>query len=371
MGMASLLWLSLVFLSARAHAASPCEIGSPDCGVGAIVSEYASQDALSGTLLLRRNGRTFHWATGLANDATATPNRRDTIFCIASISKSFVAAAILRLAELGLLDIDQPLHDFIPEYPRRHLTGANGMPVTLFTLLTHTSGIPEAYDTPWVENRIDRISLSFEQMIRPIKHLDLEFSPGSRFEYLNTGYLLLGEVVHRVSGIPYAEFLRRNFFLPLGLRHTSVGTPRDSAADVARLYERQDSGQRIDYENEYGLSSLADSPVYADTDIYTSAPDLATWIEKLTGGDVLDAESTRELLTPHQQEYGFGLVIYSDASGRLAYEHAGDYDGYQSWARHYPDEGLTTIWLGNEALSDTALDTFYESINAAALDSAW
>jgi CubicO group peptidase (beta-lactamase class C family) len=332
-----------------------------------IINQYKSRGLLSGTLLVDKSGKRTQWNIGLANDSTQVPNGNDTIFLIASDSKAFVAAAIMKLVDEGKLKLSDTLHSFIPEYPRRNLRWGN-TEVTLFNLLTHTSGAPEAYETKTIEKRINKTNLTFEDMLNSIKKKSLKFKPGSRFLYLNTGYLLLGEVVHRVSGMPYHEFLRQNFFTPLGLDHTSVGPPTNTSDSVARSYE-VDNGARVDYRTKYNLGPLAASDVFADTNIYTDAGDFATWTIAATSGQVVSESSTAQMLTPHLEDYGFGWIVFNDSSGRLAYEHAGDYGDFQSWTRRYPQSEVTVIWLGNQGMrKDSDLDSFIESVCNSALN---
>ena len=110
--------IALLSVASSAFAASPCVGGSPSCVVGAVVDQYKTRGVLSGTLLVRKGRKEFEWDIGLSDDKKQTPNSRDTIFLIASVSKSFVAASIVKIAEEGKLHFDDKLFSYIPEYPR-------------------------------------------------------------------------------------------------------------------------------------------------------------------------------------------------------------------------------------------------------------
>ncbi len=329
--------------------------------VDAVVQSYKDRGLLSGTLVVGKNGRTKSWDTGLADDRTGAVNGPRTVFLIASLSKSFVAASVLKLVQEGKLDLDDTLAVRLPEYTR-------GKAITIRNLLKHVSGVPEAYSTPEIERRIDREPLAFSDMLDAVKSRPLRFKPGARFEYSNTGYVLLGEIVHRVSGETYGGFVRRNFFIPLRLDHSSVGLPAAPGVEVARCYDRADGG-RVDIQTEYGLGGLASSDVFADTNVYSSAADIAAWTEAVTSGRALPQALTDEMLTPSASAYGFGWIIFTDEHARAVYEHAGSYRGFQTWMRRYPKEDTTISWLGNEPMSDNDVFAFIEEVSEASLAS--
>src|SRR5205823_3670052 len=151
-------------------------------------------------------------------DRTETPITADTRFLIASLSKAYCAALVMKLKEQGKLALDDKLSDFIDEYSKARQ-------ISIFNLLTHTSGVPDAYGA--IEDRIDKEPIEVSDMLDVIKNKRLRFKPGSRFEYSNMGYVLLGEVVRRASGEKYADLMSRHVFEALGLKHTSVGAPKD------------------------------------------------------------------------------------------------------------------------------------------------
>jgi CubicO group peptidase (beta-lactamase class C family) len=361
--------LCLVFLAtvSCARASDPCTTAG--CQIEATVADARAKGSFSGVVLVRRAGKAMEWDVGLANDATGTPNGAGTVFLIASISKGFVAAEVLKLAEQGKLRLDDTLHAWIPEYPAAKLT-RGGKAVTIEHLLTHTSGVPDAYGDPSIDDRIDKVRLSFSDFLAVIETRSLRFTPGARFEYSNTGYVLLGEVARRAARSSSWDLLRPGILEPLAMHSATIGAPAVTE-NVARCYTK-DGASRVDYAVAHGARlPLADSEVYADTDIYVNAADLARWGEGITSGGALSSAATQAMLTPHLEGYGYGWVIFNDDSGRKAYEHSGTYAAFQSWLRRYPDDDTTVVVLGNQEMDESHRSAFFESVAEAAVGSPW
>ena len=164
--------------------------------------------------------------TGIAR----LPVTPDTSFEIGSITKQFTTAAILQLQAAGKLNIDRPLSDYLPKAPHAH-------EVTLRQLLSHTSGLHDYLDLP--DDQIDRLvqqPIAYESLVARVADLPLDFTPGSRWAYSNTGYLLLGRVIEVASGEPYRDYLQRHILDPLQMTatHTSAEEPR--LANMAKGY---------------------------------------------------------------------------------------------------------------------------------------
>jgi CubicO group peptidase (beta-lactamase class C family) len=180
----------------------------------------------------------LHCATGfgLADRERAKPASEETTYAIASVTKTFVAAAIMMLVEDGALELDRSITDFVADLP------AEWQPITIRQLLAHTSGIKDYfayagfwYDTPaTAKERIDAVA-----------RLPLRFPPGSRWEYSNTGYLLLGEVISRVSGRTYDRFLWERVFGPIGMNRTRINDPDEADANRAIGYHRRFDWRRL------------------------------------------------------------------------------------------------------------------------------
>jgi len=185
-------------------------------------------------VLVVREGRVlFSRAAGMANIERGTPATLETRFRIGSVTKQFTAAAILRLQEQGELSLTDPLSTFFPDLP-------NADRITIHHLLTHTSGLHSYTSKPDFIERVTK-GISPEDLIAYFKDDPVDFEPGQRWSYCNSGYFLLGQIVAQVSGREYGEFLRTEFFQPLGMSHTGVFVRgRDIGPEAAGL-----SGLRI------------------------------------------------------------------------------------------------------------------------------
>ncbi len=294
---------------------------------------FSQNGALSGVLLVNKRGGKTVYSYGLANDCLSVPNAENTTFLIASISKSFVAASIMKLVEQGRLTVSDPISKWLPEYPSENLK-KKGVPATLRSLLNHTSGIPEGYLIPEIEEQLDRKPLSFLDFVNPIEKLPLHFLPQTKFEYSNTGYLILGEIIKRASGKFYHDFLKENFLAPAQLNSITVGPGLDLPAIPYVSVE----GKRVSVLEQEGIQSVAASDLYADTNIYSNVNDLNRWIDNILEGKLLSPKTTQEVLAPGLGSYGYGWYVFEDENGRKTIEHAGSYKGFQSWVRKYPNQ---------------------------------
>ncbi len=329
------------------------------------MKDWDQRGMLSGTLLVRRGAEESVWGVGFANDDTETRNSADSIYLIASISKGFVSAAILKLLDEGALNLQDTLHRWIPEYPEKNLRSTDGREVTLETLLHCTPAeFRRRMRSREIDRKLDRVPVSFSEIVASIRNKPLKFAPGTQYEYSNTGYVLLGEVVRRASGMAYHEYLQKRFFQPMHLDSTSVAFPYQQKNRVARSYETK---TREDVIEKYGLLPIADADVFADTNIYTDVSDLAHWGEAVTSGEVLSGESTKIMLTPGLNEYGCGWGIHQDGAKRTIYEHAGYYRSFETHLRRYPNEKITLVWLSNQPMEDDKVFDFIEAVATAVL----
>lgn len=367
----SLFFIPLFLLMACAddgepHMKQPELSADHDWSVEEILQKYDQFGMLSGSLLIRRRGAERYWGYGKADDSTKEAITRPHVFLIASLSKSFVSAAILKLKDQGKLKLEDPISKYLPDLPAATLSYQGRMNVTITHLLHHTSGMPDSYEVPPVSDRIDRTPVEFIHFVEGLKGKELAFEPGKTFAYSNTGYVLLGEIVHRVAGENYSLYLKRELLDPMGLSNTTVGPPKDPSAKIAYSYFFDPLG-RIDYRKKLHLNWMGVDECLTDLNIYTNVDDLAAWAKELTTGKRLSEESTKQMLTPNLDDYGFGWGIRHDSQGRLKYSHGGDFDGYQSSMAYYPEEDMTVIWLSNQFMSPVEqLDQFAKRIGDAA-----
>jgi CubicO group peptidase (beta-lactamase class C family) len=291
--------------------------------------------ARDGKVLLRKG----YGSACLEHEVDATPATR---YRIGSVTKQFTAAAVLRLQEAGKLSVADPLSKFLPDYPR-------GGEVTVRHLLTHTSGIHSYTNKPDFGSTVT-VPITPDALIRSFKDDPFDFEPGRKFLYSNSGYFLLGVIVEKVSGLSYAEYLRRNFFEPLGMKNTGVHDSREVIADEACGYTWENGRVRKALNWDMSRAGGAGS-------LYSTVDDLHLWNEALFGGKVLSDASFKEATTPalvgdekgpKDEGYGYGLAIGSLRGLRLV-GHDGGLQGFVSSLVRVPDRRLTVAVLHNAA----------------------
>lgn len=298
--------------------------------VGAAVAVVRGRD----TLLLR--------GYGVADREARRATTVDQRFRIGSLTKQFTAAAIMRLAERGKLSLDDDLSRWVPEFPLQ------GHRVALRQLLNHTSGIHNYTDSPaWRARWAD--DLTPLQIADLVARDTFDFAPGTRWSYSNTGYTLLGLVVERASGMPYAEFVRRELLAPLALRHTTYCPNRPRGAEWASGYDvRNDSIVPAEY--------LSMTHPYAAGALCSTVGDFVAWQRALAAGRVVMASSYVRMTTPdtlangQRLAYGFGLGV-GQYTGHRMVMHEGGINGFNTVAMRFPDDSLDIVVFSNSERS--------------------
>lgn len=285
----------------------------PDSALDKVLATYAGKGVSDGVVIIAIHGQpVFQRTFGLANREWNVPTTPDARYRIGSLTKQFTAAAILQLVEQGKLRLDDPITNYISDAPD------SWRKITIRHLLTHTSGIPNFTEIPEADHWIGRPA---EDVIRLVAGRPLLFNPGDRFAYDNMGYVLLGHIVAKASGVPFADYLRAHVLEPAGMTHSGfVGD--EVAPKRANGYVRD--GQRW-------LSASWDSGVRSSGAgaLYATAGDLLKWDRALHGGKILTPASERLMFTDFGNHYGFGYLV--DMEGRhLRWEHNGHVDGYSA-----------------------------------------
>ncbi|WP_176059755.1 serine hydrolase [Paraburkholderia sp. BCC1876] len=300
----------------------------------AVVAPFVDANLFSGLILVAHRGKPiFHEAFGLANREWMIANSPDTRFRIGSITKQFTAAAIVMLAERGKLNVTDLVSTHYANAPE------SWHEATIHQLLTHTSGIPSYTGFPDFVSKIGRIDHTPEQILDLVRDLPLEFTPGERFSYCNSGYALLGLIVEKLSGQTYSAFLRSEIFDPLGMSNTGYDETRAILPRRAAGYERH-GGKWIN-----ALYSAMSVP-YAAGGLYSTADDLLRWTEALSNGNVISAASLDEMLRDHGHGYGYGWFIVNRSDRRL-HHHGGGINGFVCALDRYLDDELTVVVLSN------------------------
>jgi CubicO group peptidase (beta-lactamase class C family) len=311
--------------------------------IDALFAGSVHGDTPGAAVLVARNGNiVFDKGYGLANLDAKTPITCDTRFRIGSITKQFTAAAILRLAEQGRLRIDDPVSKFIGDWPR-------GNEVTLRHLLTHSSGIHNFTAKPGFPAHV-RQPISLEELVASFKNDPYDFNPGEKYSYCNSGYVLLGLIVEKVSGERYETYLRKTFFAPLGMNDTGVYPSGGALPHEALGYSFENGavGRAVDWD----MSNVATAG-----ELYSTAHDLFRWNEALFSQRVISSQSMRAAFTvgvlkdddpthPEDTGYGYGSSI-DRLNGAREISHGGELAGFGSYLLRLPDYKLTVVVLLN------------------------
>ena len=289
-----------------------------------------------GSVLVAKEGKVLlAKGYGWADRDFEEPNTEHTRFFIGSITKQFTAAAILQLQELGKLSLEDPITKYLPDYP--HETGDR---ITIHQLLSHTAGVPNYTEAPEVVINRTR-EFSPQTLLDVFKDRPLDFEPGTDFHYSNSGYIILGAIIERVSGQSYEAYLHRNILKPLGM--TNSGYARREAAIPERA-----TGYTLDSDgNVVEAVTVAFSVLHTAGALYSTVDDLYKWDQALYREDVLGRKSLEVMLTPYQAGYSYGWFADS-LYGRLHTFHGGFLDGYTTTIDRWVDDGLCVIVLSNQ-----------------------
>ena len=291
-------------------------------------------------------------AYGMTDLEHGVPNKPDTIFEIASVSKQFTAAAVLLLVREGKLSLDDPARKYLPELPDY------GRPLTIRQMLTHTSGLRDWGSvvglTGWP--RGTRVHTHAHVLDVVSRQRALNFPSGTRWSYSNTGYNLAAVLISRVSGMSFAEFTRARLFEPLGMTRTSWRDDHTRIVkDRAIAYDDRPDGlhTNMPFENIHGNGSLL-----------STVGDLLKWNQNFVAPIVGDAAFVKEQQIPgrfedgRSHDYAFGLFIGTYKGLRRVY-HSGSTAGYRSYVVRFPDEGLSIAILCNAGVSSRSGEAAY------------
>jgi len=306
-----------------------------------VVRSYVDKATFAGSVLVARGSDVIvSKGYGLANVEWNIPNSPSARFKIASITKQFTAAAILLLEERGRLKIDEPVKTYLPEAPPAWDQ------ITLFHLLTHTAGFaglqsPQAGRQPAVESADGTVA----GFVKDLMQRPLESKPGERFNYTNSGYLVLGHLIQTLTGQSYETFIRENIFTPLGMKDSGL----DSPAVVARR-----AGSYTVTPKGLANASYASDRIVPNTaaGLYSTTEDLLRWQNGLHGGKVLSKASLEKMTTPFKGGYGLGVYIRT-IDGRRAATHGGGVPPFANLT-YFFDRGISVVVLGNISLAPSA-----------------
>jgi len=242
--------------------------------IDASIAPLYKADAPGSTIIVTKDGKTvFRKAYGMADTGAKLAMSPDMSLRLGSITKQFTAVAILKLAEQGKLSVGDDFRKYLPDFPDK------GKTITIEHLLTHTSGIPSYTGLPGFRASMAK-DVTVNELIATFKDLPLEFAPGARFAYNNSGYILLGAVIEKVSGQRYADFMATQIFDPLGMQHTAYEGFERNKVLAARGHEGRDGAFRP-------AAALSMTLPYAAGSLVSTVDDLARWDAAITAGKLL------------------------------------------------------------------------------------
>jgi CubicO group peptidase (beta-lactamase class C family) len=315
-------------------------------------AEMERQSVPGVAVAVAKNGEVIKAAGyGLANVEHRVPVAPETIFQSGSLGKQFTAAAVMLLIEDGKLSLSDPIAKYLPDAPE------SWRAITVYQLLTHTSGIPD-YTAGTLDLRRDYTE---DELARLAFGLELEFPAGARWNYSNTGYLLLGIVIRKASGRFYADLLRERVFDPLGMKTARVISEEDIVLNRAAGYRLVNGALK---NQEWVAPQLNTT---ADGSLYLSVLDLIAWDEGLSAKAILKPESWARVFEPARLSsgktfpYGFGWSL-DEVAGQEVHQHGGAWQGFRSSIARYLGDGLTVVVLANLAEADP--DRFVAGIAA-------
>jgi len=322
----------LAAFSALAFAVGP--VAAQDVArMDQVVRASSDADAFSGAVLVARDGRILlDQGYGLANREWNIPNDGDTKFRLGSLTKQFTAVSIMLLNQQGKVDLDAPIKTWLPQAP------AAWDAVTARHLLSHTAGIPNFTAFPDYE-ALKTQPATMEQLIARFSDRPLDFAPGARFAYSNSGYILLSAIIEAASGQTYADFVTANLFAPLGM--TDSGYDRHDA-----ILPRRASGYAPGATGVVNADYVDMSIPTGAGALYSTTHDLLKWEQGLFGGRVLNPQSMTALTTPVRNDYAMGLLV-TQADGKKLVWHNGAIEGFNTYMAYDPGDRTAVIVLGN------------------------
>jgi len=310
------------------------------------IAELVPQDFHGVISLVRGDQVLFRQAHGYADLANRIPNTIDTRFQTASAGKAFVAVGILQLVERGQLGLEDTIGTLL-DLDLKAIDPA----ITVRQLLTHTSGIPDYFDESvmdeyadlWVDYPNYRVRTSRDLLPLFIDR-PMMYPAGQKFQYNNTGFVVLGLIIEQVTGVPFDTYLRDNVFLPAGMHRSGYYELDRLPAGCANAYI-YDPARDEYYTNIYSVDVKGTGAGGA----FTTVPDLERFWQALTGGRLLRDDLTREMMSPQVDEgiYGYGMWLKRKAGGGVCPYFQGSDPGVSFLSLYDPEMGETLTLISN------------------------
>ena len=315
----------------------------------ALINAYAKMYKFNGAALVAKNGVILlNKGYGYRNAAGKIANTEQTVFQLGSVTKQFTSAIILKLQEEKKLSVSDKLSKYFPGYPK-------GDSITIEHLLTHTSGIFNyTNDANFMTNEVAKPA-GREKIMALFKDRPLDFSPGTGWNYSNSGYSLLGYIIEEVTKIPYEQVVRKYIFTPLHMTHSGFDFTHLKNNEKATGYFKLNDKEMIP-------SPIVDSTVaYSAGAIYSTTGDLYRWHKALQEDKILSEEQQEKAYTPVKNRYGYGWIIDS-VEGKRRVSHGGGIHGFVTNISRIPEDDICIVLLSNA--SDPSISEIAKSIFA-------
>ena len=328
-------WILLFALSARALSLPAQGLLPQQKQFDAFIDAAYKTDEPGGVALVARHGQIiYERAFGMANLELGVPMQKNSVFAIASMTKQFIAVAVLQQVEKGAISLTDTVGRFLPAYP----TALKG--VTIKQLLTHTSGVPNAKSVASLL-ALGRTWLTAEQVMATFKDEPLDFTPGTRWAYSNSGYQLLGYILEKVTGEPLPEFVEKTLLKPAGMEHSFWADDMRVVPNRAYPYLFTRVGIQT--------GSIGNSQIpWAAGALQSTAEDFLRWHQALLGGKFIKRATLERAWTPaHLRDgtatnYGYGWFV-GELQGSPVVEHGGNMGGFMSHAIYLPREDILVV----------------------------
>ena len=324
--------------------------------VSKLMASYEQLGRFNGAITIKKDDKIIYSrGYGSANVKTEVNNDSDKVFAIGSISKQFTASAILLLAQQGKLSLADPIATYLPYYQNEV-----GQKATIYQLLTHTAGIPDPMDTgkgidgdndPLMHEKT--LPVTKKSLIDSFKDLPNSFEPGSRYEYTNTGYILLADIIERASGKTYADYLKTYLFEPAGMKNTSASRP-----DNSPLLVESYSGIGSD---KVHTTKIDNSWLVGAASLYSTTGDLFKWVDAMNAHKIFKDKKFDYLLSNpvdlrrNNEFYGYGMEM-TTLWGQKAYRHDGATAGTVADFIYLPEQNIIIIIYMNHVHNVSNID---------------
>jgi CubicO group peptidase (beta-lactamase class C family) len=312
-----------------------------------LLAAYHKLGSFSGSVLVAQKGIViFQKGEGYKDSKAAATNDEHTIFQIGSVTKQFTSAIILQLQEQHKLAVQDKLSKYLPGYPQ-------GDQISIENLLTHTSGVYNyTNDAAFMTNHTTQ-PMARDSLLALFRNKPLGFPPGEKFSYSNSGYILLGYLIEKITGKPYFQVVSENIFQPLHMDRSGFDFAGLKSADKATGY----SSAAMDQPAPVVDSSVS----FSAGAMYTTVGDLYKWDRGLYTGRIVSQASLEKAFTPYKSGYGYGWSIDS-AYGKRDLSHGGSITGFTSFILRVPETETCIILLDNH--QSTVLGKIAADINA-------